>query len=200
MADAPVEARERILAAAVAAVEQTGVRSLSLEDVARTAGVSRTTIYRHFPGGRSQLVEEAATWEIARFWRRLAIAVADLPSIEDRLTKGLIIGRKMMERSTIMANLMDSDFEELLSALQPTEPLIQALIRGYVEEVLADEQASGRLRYGVEVEVSADYITRMVLSWLASPGEVDLTDEATARRLVRTQLLAGIVAGDPAAG
>lgn len=196
MAEGALDARERILAAAVACVEEHGVRTLSLEQVAAKAGASRTTIYRYFPGGRSQLMEEAATWEVARFWQRVAIAVADEPSIEDRLTTGLIIGRKVMNRSPIMTNLMDSEVQELISALEPSEPLIQALVRGYIEETLTEEAAAGRLREGVDVELAADYLCRMVLSWLASPGEVDLTDEATTRELVRTQLLAGLLPVD----
>ena len=47
--------------ATIASVEANGVRGISLEDVARRAHVSRTTVYKHFPGGRSQLVEQTAT-------------------------------------------------------------------------------------------------------------------------------------------
>lgn len=193
MAEGALDARERILSAAVTCVEHSGVRTLSLEQVASRAEVSRTTIYRYFPGGRQQLIQEAATWEIARFWQRVAAAVADESSIEDRLTTGLMIGRKVMNRSAIMANLMDSEVQELISALEPSEPLIQGLVRGYIEETLVAEAAAGRLRDGLDVPGAADYVCRMVLSWLASPGDVDLTDEATTRALVRTQLLAGIV-------
>lgn len=62
----PVDVRERIMFAAVRCVERGGVRDVSMEAVAAEAGLSRTTIYRHFPGGRSQLVSETATWEVAR--------------------------------------------------------------------------------------------------------------------------------------
>ena len=102
------------MAAAIRCVEQVGVRNVSLEHVATEAGVSRTTVYRYFPGGRSQLVSETTTWEVGRFWRRLALAVADLPTMEDRLVAGLVIGTKLIRRSQIMANLMAPDLDELV--------------------------------------------------------------------------------------
>jgi AcrR family transcriptional regulator len=185
--------------AAIACVERTGMRGFSLEDVAAEAGMSRTSIYRYFPGGRTQLVEQTATWEIARFWGRLADAVAELPTLEDRLVAGLVIGRKVMQKSRILTNLLDSDFRELVAAVQPAEPLIHGVIRDYMREMLEQELAAGRLREGTDLALGADYLTRMTLSWLGSPVGVDVTDEATARRVVRQQFLAGLVPpSDPA--
>jgi AcrR family transcriptional regulator len=192
--DESLDARERVMTATLTCVQRDGVRGFSLEDVAAEAGVSRTTIYRYFPGGRSQLLEQTATWEIARFWGRLAAAIEDLPALEDRLVAGLVIGRKVMARSSILANLMDADFEELIAAVQPSEPLIHGVIRDYLRDALQEAELAGTLRDGVDLELAADYLTRMVLSWLGSPAGVDLTDERATRAVVRREFLAGIVA------
>ena len=186
------------MAAAIRCVAQVGVRNVSLEHVATEAGVSRTTVYRYFPGGRSQLVSETATWEVGRFWRRLALAVADLPTMEDRLVAGLVIGTKLIRRSQIMANLMAPDLDELVSALRPTESLVHQVIRDYMRELLEAEEQAGRLRPGVDSTEAADYITRMILSYLGSPAGWDLTDRSQTRELVRTQILAGVVVSAPA--
>jgi len=185
--------RERVMLATIECVARSGLRGFSLEEVASRSGVSRTSIYRHFPGGRAQLVQETATWEVARFWGRLADAVAELPTLEDRLVSGLVIGRKVMERSRILANLMESDLQELVAAVHPSEPIIHSVIRDYMREMLEAERDAGRLRDGADVEVGADYLTRMTLSWIGSPAGEDLTDEDTARRIVRTEFLAGLV-------
>jgi AcrR family transcriptional regulator len=184
--------RERILAAAVRCAERAGVRRFSLEDVALEAGLSRMSIYRHFPGGRAQLVEEAATWEVARFWTRLAKAVEGLDTLEDRLVAGLGLGHRLIARSRVMQALDDSDLDELMAALRPSEPLVHQVICDYIQSLLEAEGRAGRLREGVDVAEAADYLTRMILSTMGSPGGVDLADPDQTRRLVRTQFLGGI--------
>ena len=194
MNDEPPEVRTRLLAAAVACVERTSVRGLSMEDVAARAGVSRTTLYRYFPGGRSQLVEQAATWEIARFWGRLADAVEHLPTLEDKLAAGLVLGRRVMGRSQILANLMDPELLELIEAVQPAEPIIHGVLRDYLHDQLERERAEGRLRPDVDLGAASDYLMRMTLSWMASTGGADLDDEERVRTIVRQQFLAGVTA------
>jgi len=185
------------MAAAIRCVEASGVKAVSLEDVASEAGLSRTTIYRHFPGGRNQLMQETATWEVGRFWRRLAEAVADLPSMEDRVVAGLVIGTKLIRKSRIMSNLMDPDLDELVSALRPSESLVHQVIRDYMRDLLETEGRRGRLQPGVDPNEAADYVTRMILSALGSPAGWDLTDAGQTRRLVRTQILPGVIVLDP---
>jgi len=111
-------AREQIMAATVACVTRGGVQAVSLADVAAEADVSRTTVYRYFPGGRSQLLEETTTWELARFWGRLGEVVEAESTLEDRLVAGLVVGRTVMDRSPILSNLMEADVAELLAAVR----------------------------------------------------------------------------------
>lgn len=181
------------MAAAIRCVARDGVRSVSMEAVAAEVGLSRSTLYRYFPGGRSQLVSETPTWEVGRFWRRLAEAVDDLPTMEDRLVAGLVLGTKLIRRSTIMANLLEPELDELVSALRPTETIVHQVIRDYLREMLEVEAAHERLRPGVDTSEAADYLTRMILSYLGSPAGWDLTDREQTRRLVRTEFLGGIV-------
>jgi AcrR family transcriptional regulator len=188
----PTPVRDRIMAAAVRCAERSGVRRFSLEDVAAEAEVSRTTIYRQFPGGRDQLVQEAATWEVARFWRRVGRAVAGESTLEDRLVTGIMVGADMIARSRIMAGLGEAEFEELAVALRPSDPLVHGVIRDELRRLLAAEQSAGRVGAGVDLDRAADYLTRMTLSVLSSPAGVDLTDRDATAALVRTQFLGGI--------
>jgi len=187
-----LDARERIMAAAVRCAAKKGVQRFSLEDVATEAAVSRTTIYRQFPGGRPQLVQESATWEVARFWMRLADSVADAATLEDRLVGGLKMGSDMMRRSPIMSNLNATEIEELAIALRPSEALVHEVIRSYLRDLLAEEQIAGKVRPDLDVSEAADYLARMLLSVLGAPVGRDLSDETATRELVRTQFLGGI--------
>ena len=185
--------RERILAAAVRCAARNGVQRFSLEDVATEAALSRATIYRQFPGGRDQLVQEAATWEVARFWARVAVGIEAEATLEDRLTVGIVTGAELIRRSPIMANLGEDEVAELATALRPSEPLVHEVIRSYLRNLLEREDQAGRLRAGTDLSEAADYLTRMVLSVLSAPVGHDLTDATAVRELVRTQFVGGIV-------
>jgi len=53
--------RERMIEAAVHALQRDGVEGMSFTDVLSESGAARGAIYHHFPGGKGQLVAEAAT-------------------------------------------------------------------------------------------------------------------------------------------
>lgn len=58
---APPLSRERVLAAALALIDQRGVEAFSVRDLARTLGVYPTALYWHVPGGRNALIAGAVT-------------------------------------------------------------------------------------------------------------------------------------------
>jgi AcrR family transcriptional regulator len=55
------DTRARMVAAAVRSLQHDGVEGMSFTDVLRVSGAARGAIYHHFPGGKNQLVAEAAT-------------------------------------------------------------------------------------------------------------------------------------------
>ena len=55
------DTRTRMIVATVRALQQQGVAGMSFTDVLRSSGAARGAIYHHFPGGKAQLVAEAAT-------------------------------------------------------------------------------------------------------------------------------------------
>ncbi|MDO3639783.1 TetR/AcrR family transcriptional regulator [Mycolicibacterium arseniciresistens] len=72
---APDPATEAILDAAVAEFEQHGFRRVALDDVARRAGVSRTTIYRRF-ANRDELVAAVVERENLALFADIAAELA----------------------------------------------------------------------------------------------------------------------------
>jgi AcrR family transcriptional regulator len=56
----PADTRTRMVEAAVAALQQRGAAGMSFSEVLEASGAARGAIYHHFPGGKAQLVAEAA--------------------------------------------------------------------------------------------------------------------------------------------
>lgn len=73
------DTRNRMIEATVSALQQHGVAGMSFTDVLRDSGAARGAIYHHFPGGKQQLVAEAAGSNARQVHERLAALSAGSP-------------------------------------------------------------------------------------------------------------------------
>jgi TetR/AcrR family transcriptional repressor of lmrAB and yxaGH operons len=73
------DTRTRMVEATVAALQRHGVAGMSFTEVLRESGAARGAIYHHFPGGKAQLVAEAATRNGHDVRANLAELPADSP-------------------------------------------------------------------------------------------------------------------------
>ena len=107
--------------------------------------MSRATIYRHFEGGRPQLIRETVTREVARFWADLADAVRSLPRLEDRLVAGMMLAQERLQTNDLLQRLVAVEPEEFLPALFESEPLVHLVVRDYLPALLAAEDLAAGL-------------------------------------------------------
>ena len=183
------EQRERVLAAVVTCAGRVGVGRITVDEVAREAGVGRATVYRWFPGGRDQLVDEGVTWEVGRFLNRLDDAVAGAPDLRTRLIDGIAFAHRAIAEHEVLQRLLVTDPGGLLPQLQQTAPLVVGVLRDTFAEHVAAEP---RRRPDVDPDDAAEWLARMVLSFVVEQGSWDLDDPAAVARLVDEALLAGI--------
>jgi len=182
--------RTRILEATYACIARYGLAKTTMEDAAREAGLSRATVYRHFPGGREELVRDVIVWETARFFIRLADAVSGLKDFADLLEEALLFAHDAIERHEVLQKVLQTEPDRLLPTLTVESFRIRVLISGFLTPYLEGEP---RLKPGLAAGEAADYVARMLLSWIGSPGRWDLTDREQVRTLVETEFLAGIL-------
>ena len=188
----PGPPRERLLEATLACIARYGIAKTTVEDVAREAGLSRATVYRQFPGGKDQLVNATIAWEAGRFFERLAVAVADAPDLETLLRDALLFAHVAFEQHAVLQKVLETEPELLLPQLTIESTRLLVFVRSFLFGPLERERA--RLAPGLDVERAADHIARLVLSFVGTPGRWDLTDQAQVTELVRTELLAGVLA------
>jgi len=178
-------------------MERHGLRALSLEAVAAEAGVSRATIYRHFEGGRAQLLRETVDRERSAFWDAVAQTVAPLDGLEVHLIGGILAANRLIREHRLLQQLLTTEPAELLPTLFASELQVNDQLRGYLLAMLQREH----LRDDLDLQGAADYLARMLLMHIGSSGLWDLADEEQVGRLVRTQFLGGILksadASDP---
>lgn len=189
----PPAGRERLLEATLACVARYGIAKTTVEDIARRSGLSRATVYRHFPGGKDQLVNATIAWEAARFFERLAIAVADAPDLATLLVDAVMFAHRAFEDHAVLQKVLETEPELLLPQLTVESTRLVTFIRTFLHAPLERERVRGRLTPSLDVDAAADHIARLVLSFVGTPGRWDLTDRSQVEELVRTELLAGVV-------
>jgi AcrR family transcriptional regulator len=183
------DARERILEGTSRAICTAGVRKTSLEEIAREAGCSRATVYRHFPGGRDELLDALVAFEHRRFFVRLAGAVEDATTLAEVVERGLMVAHRAVLELEVLQIVLREEPELLEPSLSRASRPMLGLIAEFLAPFLSANGSPDD-----HLAQDADFLARMVLSHISAPGRWDLDDEAQVRRLVRCELLAGVTA------
>ena len=188
------EPRERVLASTYACVARFGMGKTTVEDVVKESGVSRASIYRLFPGGKDQLLRETVGWEMNHFFARLAEAVYDAPDFASLLEEGLVFAHRSIQEHEVLRKVLETEPERLLPLITVEQHRVLDFITAFLLPDLEREQRAGRVRPGVDLAAATEYVARLVLSLIGSPGRWNMDDPEQVRVLVREELLGGILA------
>ncbi|WP_067819487.1 TetR/AcrR family transcriptional regulator [Actinomadura kijaniata] len=172
----------RILDAALAEFETYGLRRVSVEDVARRAGVARTTIYRRFTN-KEQLLQAVILREVRRFLTAIAEATEDLPTPEDAVVEGFVAGLRGARTHPLMTRVLESEPEAFLPQLTMNGGAVMLAAR----DILADQLR--RFGNADDADTVAEVLLRLAVSFLLLPGGgLPLEDEASIRAFARDHL------------
>jgi len=191
-----MDTRQRILEATYACVARWGLSKTTIEDAGREAGVSRATVYRYFPGGRDELITAVVSWEFLQFFTRLYEEVREAQSLEQVMERGLQFAHGALVEHEVLQKVLQTEPDVLL----PKLTVESTRIVGVIGEFLIPYLDQHGLAEGVDPREASDFLARMILSYMNAPGRWDLDDEVQVAALVRTELLAGIVAGPEPTG
>ena len=166
------EASERILEAALVQAEEFGMRRFTIGDVARRAGLSRVTIYNHFPG-KDRLVEAVLLHELRRFLRAIDDAVAPYETLEERLVEGFVFGLTFLRKHRLLNRLLRTEPELLLPYLTVKGSPVLAAGREFIAGFARREAEQGGLPLTEEqIEGVSELLARAVLSFVLTPESV----------------------------
>ncbi|MBW3662965.1 MAG: TetR/AcrR family transcriptional regulator [Actinobacteria bacterium] len=166
--------RERILAATVTALARFGLGKLSLEDVAREAGVSRQTVYRYF-GNKDALLRAAVAHEESRFLDDVLAAVDGITDLRPALERAIATTLQLAREHPVLDRLLATEPEAILPYLVAGEgPIVSAALPA-LERVLRD-----RLTHLSDPEVHrfADAYARLLTSYVIEPPDAPIDEVA----------------------
>jgi AcrR family transcriptional regulator len=136
---------DAFLDAARECVLAVGMSRTTFSDVARRAGVSRMTLYRHFPDVAS-LLSALMTRELAAVMLRAEGSVQSLRTARERLVEGSVRGAEMVADDPLFARIVDVDPQLLLPYVTDRLGETQRVALGYFERYLAAGREDGSIR------------------------------------------------------
>ncbi|EUA36594.1 bacterial regulatory s, tetR family protein [Mycobacterium avium subsp. avium 2285 (R)] len=168
------EARRRILEAAGRCIVRRGNTQFRMGEVADEAGVSRSTVYRYFPGRDDVLLGLM----LRRVDHALAESVRSLPAPEDpvRSVPQMVLARvESVDGNPLNEALFAAESTAMASALQKgSEPLVELLLRHY-GPLLERWKAAGLLYPDVDFGPSCSGCTPRRCSCWRPPGDIGRT-------------------------
>ncbi|MFL6159750.1 MAG: TetR/AcrR family transcriptional regulator [Marmoricola sp.] len=177
-----------ILDAAQQVFEQYGARRANVEDVARAAGVSRSTLYRAY-STKDDLLQAVLTRQANEFLAELDRAAAGLPpreAVVEAFSRGIALTREI----PLLARLVETEPEIItgMGGLSST-----SLIIALAGQVATTLRTSGATMPEAELNVVAELMMRVAYTYILNPGgNLDMTDDRAVRDYA-TRYLAPLV-------
>ena len=124
------------------------------------------------------------------FQRLVASYLADLERAEtavDRIVGGYVSTFQAIRRNPLLRGLLSVELDTLVSSMAGRTDQVLAMARTFIAAQLHTEQAAGEIAADIDVEVAADLMTRVAISYVLIPSDViDLDDDEAALAMVRS--------------
>jgi AcrR family transcriptional regulator len=164
--------RDRILDSAFSAVATHGLSRLTVDDVARLAGLSRQTVYRYFDS-KDALIQALVYREEETFIDGVRAAHARHDRLEDAMREAILYCLTAAREHPLLDRLLASEADALVPVLTTHGGGLLARARAVIEELAAGWGLRSEL-----VHRSADVSVRAMVSYVLTPSEDDPEDIA----------------------
>lgn len=195
------ELEHRILDAACELVARWGLAKTSLGDVAKAAGCARATVYRAFPGGKTQLFEALGARELTTYMAAVVLAIDESDDFSEAITAGLVeAARRLRDHQAAQAILQHEPglvlpllgFHQVDRVYRATAAMVGPHLERFLPACLAPTERAERAAW------AAEWAARLLISYVFNPiAPVNLTDEDTTRGLVDRFITPAFTSPDP---
>ena len=189
-ADDRSSTRVRLVDGALSCLARQGIAKTTVDDIARSAGLSRATAYRAFPRGKEGILAAVVETEVARLFSSLAVVMGEAGDLEDVLVAGMVESARWLRGHEPLTYLLEHEPAAVLpfvtfGGFDQVMRVASDLAAPFFARWLEPEQASR----------AAEWAVRIVMAYCSDPSpHADLCDPADTRALVRTFVLPGILA------
>jgi len=173
---------DEILDAAREVFEEYGARRANVDDVARKAGISRSTLYRRFPN-KEALLAAVIERETGEFFDELDRIAADLPP-QEAVIECFVRGITMMRDIPVLGRLGQTE-PEMVTGVSDRGSMILA----NADRVARTLRRSGARMPDDELHLVGELLLRLASTFLLDPsGSLDVTDPVAVRDYAKRYL------------
>lgn len=146
-----------------------GITKTGMGEVARTAGIARSTLYRHFPG-RDALLVATVRQEMEVFNAAIQQRLGQYQEPADVIVEGLLIAIRELPRQPLLRAVFVADEDARARRKIWSSQIIIDFGEDLMQGVLLPAQQAGALQDRVRPEVMLEWIYRVLLSFLTLPS------------------------------
>jgi AcrR family transcriptional regulator len=185
----------RLLVAAEGCFRHYGINKTTMDDVARAAGVSRATLYRHF-ADREALITASIDWRARANIPDAHAHMAQYPTFAEKLVEGLIHNIRRGQHDPVV-QLLISGQPALTAQILGGRDVAHELTHELWAPILTAAQTSGELRAGLEIREASTWLARITLMMVAQDEHERLDTDALRHELTAFVVPAFLTPGAP---
>lgn len=174
------QSKQEILDCARALYIEYGLRRTTMEDVAKSAGIGRATLYRRF-SDKEQLFQAVILRDVQRDLAHIQEAVARQKTFLDGLLEGFVLAIGLLYHNPLLSRLLTTEPDTVLPFLTTGFGPVMAYARNYMTPQIVSGQKAGHIR-NQSADVLAEMLLRLIHSlMLTRIGAINPGDEASVR-------------------
>jgi AcrR family transcriptional regulator len=158
-----------ILAAAKRCYLADGISATGMKDVAASAGMARSTLYRYF-SGRDELLVATIKSEMVDLNERIRKKQANFQRPADLVVEGLILAIKEVPRRPLLRAVFASEQDSRARRVVWSSDVIISFGEELMDHVIRPAQDAGILQDSVRPEILVEWVYRLLLSFLTLPS------------------------------
>ncbi len=176
--------------------EKYGIAKTTMDDIAKMAGVSRPTVYRHF-SDRDTLILAVVMRRSRQLIDRAQKYIRKYPTFEEQLVEGLLFMVDKGRKDPFVGLLVSPAHMDLVNEILAGSAAAVDLAHEMWEPILVEAQERGELRPDLDFRAIATWITYLTLLLI---GRGDIEPDVDAQREMLRTFVTPAFAPAPARG
>jgi AcrR family transcriptional regulator len=188
------DTRELIVESAFACFGKQGLQKATIVDIAKRAGVSRSTIYEYF-SDKAAILEACAEHASQQFYREMTKAMDRGGTLEDKLCSAAVFVTQA-RRVISSEKYFDEDAVSLLLTKDAAVLLRESV--EFLAPYLSAAKLTGEVRKDLDIEAAGEWFARILFSLFSTPSPIrDMDNPDVVIEFVSAHVVRGFASDRP---